>query len=146
MFLVRYVKKKMSAFYSCFDFEQILFPVQLNLCTWLACSFSPVTTFSGGSRRHSIKHGLNGKSQWGTLVKILFSVTHLGDFSAQCWVWFAHHTHTHAALFYKQNKNRVLSLNVPFARYNWNASSVPAILSWNQKIKKRVKMNSEVKP
>ena len=47
MFVVCYVKKKMSAFYSCFDFEQILFPVQLNLCTWLACSFSPATTFSG---------------------------------------------------------------------------------------------------
>lgn len=41
--------KKMSAFYSCFDFEQFPFPLQPNLCTWLACLFSSESILSGDS-------------------------------------------------------------------------------------------------
>lgn len=64
MFVVDYVQKNVCIAYSCFDFEQIPFPVQSSLCAWLAWLFLHISIFLGIQKTFSQHEFSGNESQW----------------------------------------------------------------------------------
>lgn len=128
MFVVGYVfKKNVCIVYSCFDFEQIPFPVQPNLCTWLACSFLCVRVFLEIQKTFS-QHEFSGDESQREHSWKLFILSYRHSAGSD----FCITAEAHGAVkvpYERETENCVLSLSVLVARYDCNASSVPAMLS-----------------